>query len=168
MHPDYKNLYFIGLFQPVGCIWPLADYQAKLACAEIVAKYQHPHNLKAAIQDEIDHPHFTFTGGTRHSTEVDYHAFRKELGHELKKAGINIGKPPPGNQITLQERTTWKHVEVGCVDEVWGRLRCPAALHCHLALLKRPLALSWSCSSLMLTCYIGDYIFLLSQLHAKF
>ncbi len=96
MHPDYKNLYFIGLFQPVGCIWPLADYQAKLACAEIVGKYQRPHNLKAAIQDEIDHPHFTFTGGTRHSTEVDYHAFRKELGHELKKAGIDIGKPPQG------------------------------------------------------------------------
>jgi Flavin-binding monooxygenase-like len=61
MHPDYKNLYFIGLFQPVGCIWPLADYQAKLACSEIVGKYQRPHNLKAAIQDEIDHPHFDFT-----------------------------------------------------------------------------------------------------------
>ena len=22
-HADYPNLYFIGLFQPVGCIWPL-------------------------------------------------------------------------------------------------------------------------------------------------
>ena len=96
MHPDYKNLNFIGLFQLVGCIWPLADYQAKLACAEIAGTYQRPYNLKAAIQDEIDHPHFTFTGGTRHSTEVDYHGFRRELGHELKKAGIDIGKPPQG------------------------------------------------------------------------
>ena len=34
MHADYLNLYFIGLFRPVGCIWPLADYQAKLACLE--------------------------------------------------------------------------------------------------------------------------------------
>ena len=98
MHPDYKNLYFIGLFQPVGCIWPMADYQAKLACAEIAGKYNRPHNLKAAIQDEIDHPHFDFTGGTRHSTEVDYHGFRRELGRELKKAGIDIGKPPQGNK----------------------------------------------------------------------
>lgn len=96
MHPDYKNLYFIGLFQPLGCIWPMADYQAKLACAEIAGKYQRPADLKSAIQYEIDHPHFTFAGGTRHSTEVDYHAFRKELGRELKKAGIDIGKPPQG------------------------------------------------------------------------
>jgi cation diffusion facilitator CzcD-associated flavoprotein CzcO len=96
MHPDYKNLYFIGLFQPVGCIWPLADYQAKLACAEIAGKYHRPDNLKAAIQDEIDHPHFAFTGGSRHSVEVDYHGFRKDLGRELQKAGIYIGNPPQG------------------------------------------------------------------------
>jgi hypothetical protein len=96
MHPDYKNLYFIGLFQPVGCIWPLADYQAKLACAEIAGKYHRPDNLKAAIQDEIDHPHFAFTGGSRHSVEVDYHGFRKDLGRELQKAGISIGNPPQG------------------------------------------------------------------------
>ncbi len=96
MHPDYKNLYFIGLFQPLGCIWPLADYQAQLACTEIVGKYQRPANLRAAIQHEIDHPHFTFTGGLRHSTEVDYHGLRKDLARELKKAGIDIGKPPKG------------------------------------------------------------------------
>lgn len=96
MHPDYKNLYFIGLFQPVGCIWPLADYQAKLACAEIAGKYHRPDNLKATIQDEIDHPHFAFTGGSRHSVEVDYHRFRKDLGRELQKAGIYIGNPPQG------------------------------------------------------------------------
>ncbi len=40
--------------------------------------------------------HFDFIGGTRHSTEVDYHGFRRELGRELKKAGIDIGKPPQG------------------------------------------------------------------------
>lgn len=96
MHPEYQNLYFIGLFQPVGCIWPLADYQAKLACAEIAGKYQRPDNLKALIQDEIKHPHFAFTGGSRHSTEVDYHGLRKDLSRELKKAGIDIGKPPQG------------------------------------------------------------------------
>lgn len=96
MHSDYKNLYFIGLFQPLGCIWPLADYQAKLACAEIAGKYHRPGNLKAAIQYEIDHPHLAFAGGTRHSTEVDYHSFRRDLAHELHKAGIDIGKPLQG------------------------------------------------------------------------
>jgi hypothetical protein len=74
----------------------LADYQAQLACAEIAGKYRRPDNLKAAIQYELDHPHFAFSGGSRHSTEVDYHAFRRELARELKKAGIDIGKPPQG------------------------------------------------------------------------
>ncbi|TGK19410.1 monooxygenase [Leptospira fluminis] len=98
MHPDYKNLYFIGLFQPVGCIWPMADYQAKLACMEILEKYERPKNLKAEIQYEIDHPHFSFGGGQRHAVEVDYHGFRKDLKSDLAKAGIDIGKPPAGRK----------------------------------------------------------------------
>ncbi|TGM58446.1 flavin-containing monooxygenase [Leptospira adleri] len=98
MHNDYKNLYFIGLFQPVGCIWPMADYQAKLACMEILGKYERPKDLKAAIKYEIEHPHFSFGGGQRHAVEVDYHAFRKELKAELLKAGIDIGKPPGGKK----------------------------------------------------------------------
>jgi len=96
MHADYQNLYFIGLFQPLGCIWPLADYQAKLACQEIRGSYQRPVDMKAAIQHEIDHPHLDFAAGGRHSTEVDYHRFRKELKQELRQAGIDIGKPPKG------------------------------------------------------------------------
>ncbi|WP_166263962.1 flavin-containing monooxygenase [Marinobacter caseinilyticus] len=96
MHPDYRNLYFIGLFQPLGCIWPLADYQAKLACLEILGKYQRPADLAGAIQHEIDHPHLKFDTGSRHSTQVDYHKFRHDLKVELKKAGIDIGQPPKG------------------------------------------------------------------------
>ncbi|HEX7736411.1 MAG TPA: NAD(P)-binding domain-containing protein [Ktedonobacteraceae bacterium] len=103
MHPDYKNLYFIGLFQPLGCIWPLADYQAKLACAEIAGSYQRPADLKAAIQYEITHPHFEYTGGSRHSTEVDYHGLRRDLANELKKANIDIGKPPCGIKSRYKE-----------------------------------------------------------------
>jgi cation diffusion facilitator CzcD-associated flavoprotein CzcO len=96
MHPDYDNLYFIGLFQPLGCIWPLADYQAKLACAEIAGKYQRPANLKELIQEEVNQLQAAFAGGGRHSTEVDYSGLRTDLGRELKKAGIDIGKPPQG------------------------------------------------------------------------
>lgn len=94
LHPDYQDLYFIGLFQPLGCIWPMADMQARLACAEITGRYQRPADLRAAIQYEIDHPHFEFEGGSRHSTEVDYHGLRKDLRGELKKAGIDIGEAP--------------------------------------------------------------------------
>lgn len=96
MHAEYDNLYFIGLFQPLGCIWPLADYQAMLACAEISGKFSRPNNMQAAVEKEINNPHFKFQGGSRHSTEVDYHDFRRDLAKELKSAGIDIGKPPQG------------------------------------------------------------------------
>jgi hypothetical protein len=104
MHPEHKGLYFIGLFQPLGCIWPLADYQALLACQEILGKYRRPANMPAAIQYEIEHPHFSFSGSGRHSTEVDYHFFRRDLARELKKAGIGIGRPPKG--ITSRYKIT--------------------------------------------------------------
>ena len=98
MHPQYQNLYFIGLFQPIGCIWPLADYQAKLACKEILGKYQRPKDIEVEIKREVENPHFNFGPGQRHAMEVDYHAFRKELKEELKQAGVDIGKPPAGNK----------------------------------------------------------------------
>lgn len=96
MHPQYRSLYFIGLFQPLGCIWPLADYQAKLACAEIVGRYRRPADMQAAIREELARPHADFDASPRHSTEVDYHTFRKELRRDLRQAGIDIGAPPRG------------------------------------------------------------------------
>ncbi len=98
MHADYDNLYFIGLFQPIGCIWPLADYQAKLACQEILGHYKRPYRMKAAIQHELDHPHFKFEGGQRHAMEVDYHQLRDELKADLLSVGIDIGKTPQSDK----------------------------------------------------------------------
>ena len=86
-HADIRNLYFIGLFQPLGCIWPLADYQAMLACLELQGRYQRPADMKAAIAQEMNNPHFKFVKTPRHSTEVDYADFRKELFAEIRKAG---------------------------------------------------------------------------------
>lgn len=98
MHAEYGNLYFIGLFQPLGCIWPLADYQAKLACQEILGRWQRPADMHGVIMDEISHPHMRFDKGGRHSTEVDYHLFRQELKQELLQAGIDIGRAPEGSR----------------------------------------------------------------------
>ncbi len=96
MHAEHDTLYFIGLFQPLGCIWPLADYQARLACAEIQGRYRRPADMQAAIRHEVENPHFAFEGGQRHAVEVDYHRFRKQLKAELRKAGIDIGEAPAG------------------------------------------------------------------------
>ena len=92
LHPEHPNLYFIGLFQPLGCIWPLSDHQARIAAAEISGQYQRPADLEKAISNELAHPHFPFQKSTRHSTEVEYHRFRSELIAELKAGRERAGR----------------------------------------------------------------------------
>lgn len=79
MHPDFENLYFIGLCQPQGCIWPLADYQSKIVARIINGSLKRPEQIHKKIEKEINQPHHRFKSHMRHALEVDYHAFRKEL-----------------------------------------------------------------------------------------
>jgi pyruvate/2-oxoglutarate dehydrogenase complex dihydrolipoamide dehydrogenase (E3) component len=79
MHPDHEQLYFIGLCQPQGCIWPLADYQSKIVARIIAGTLKRPVDLHQKIAQEIKRPHYRFKSNARHALEVDYHRFRKEL-----------------------------------------------------------------------------------------
>lgn len=83
LHPTHPGLYFIGLLQPLGCIWPLAELQGRIAAAEIQGAYRRPPDLDRAIAAELARPHFSFIDSPRHSTEVEYHRFRDELMAEL-------------------------------------------------------------------------------------
>lgn len=85
MHPDFDNLYFIGLFQPQGCIWPLADYQARIAASIIKGTLQRPANLTKKIEQEKKKHAKHFKGDSRHSLEVDYAIFKRQLLAELRK-----------------------------------------------------------------------------------
>lgn len=104
-HPNFPNLYFIGLFEPLGCIWPLADYQAMLACQEILGNYRRPVDLHAAIQKERQRPHSRFIAAPRHSTEVDYHKFRAELLYELGKCGMKARRQKAASKLIV-DRTS--------------------------------------------------------------
>lgn len=79
MHPNFDTLYFIGLCQPQGCIWPLADYQSKIAARIIMGTLQRPESLHEKIELEMNKPHYRFKSHIRHALEVDYHKFRREL-----------------------------------------------------------------------------------------
>ena len=84
IHPEFDNLYFIGLFQPQGCIWPLADYQAKIAANIISGRLRMPTDVLSKIKKEIKKIRSHFTANTRHALEVDYNTFRKQLLQELQ------------------------------------------------------------------------------------
>ena len=46
MHQTIGNLFFIGLFQPIGCIWQLADYQARIAALQIKGRLTAPRGYR--------------------------------------------------------------------------------------------------------------------------
>jgi len=85
LHPTYQNLYFVGMFQPLGCIWPGAELQARIAAAELSGTWKRPENLEKLIARELEKPHYQQVNSPRHTITVDFHVFRKELKNALKK-----------------------------------------------------------------------------------
>ena len=90
MHRSLPSIFFIGLFQPLGCIWTLADYQARIAVAQITGKLKRPHDLETRIAHEISSTHWQFDDAPRHAIEVDFHDFRHELLSELARSNRNL------------------------------------------------------------------------------
>lgn len=72
MHPTIPSLYFIGLCQPIGCIWRLADYQARLVALHITGRLRRPHHR---IRPEASR-----------GIEVDYRSFERELRRKIAAA----------------------------------------------------------------------------------
>jgi hypothetical protein len=83
IHPTIDNLYFIGLFQPLGCIWPGAELQSKIMARELAGLWHRPDNVAALIEKELRHPDFKQIDTPRHTITVDYHRFRKRLLKQL-------------------------------------------------------------------------------------
>ncbi len=85
-HPEYQNLYFIGMFQPLGCIWPGSELQSKLMAQELIGKWKRPENIRELCEKEVTHPHFQQVNTPRHTITVDYHLFVKALKKNLPKS----------------------------------------------------------------------------------
>jgi len=86
MHPRFANLYFIGFFQPIGCIWRLADHQARIAALQMAGRLDRPIDIERRLENENRFRHWNFDSAPRHALEVDYYAFRRELFAELGRA----------------------------------------------------------------------------------
>ena len=84
-HPKITNLYFIGMFQPLGCIWPAAELQSKIAARAIAGTWKRPENIAELCQREVTHPHLNQIKTPRHTITVDFHLFIKQLKKHLPK-----------------------------------------------------------------------------------
>jgi hypothetical protein len=88
-HPEYRNLYFVGMFQPLGCIWPGAELQAKIMARELAGKWERPENIKELCELEVKKPHYKQIDTPRHTITVDFHKFKKALLKHLPKNYIS-------------------------------------------------------------------------------
>jgi hypothetical protein len=80
---DVPNLAFVGLFQPLGCIWPAAELQAKIVARMWAGRWSPPADLAAAIAEELAHPDVVQLATPRHTITVDFLAFRDRLLAQL-------------------------------------------------------------------------------------
>jgi hypothetical protein len=83
--PGVDDLFFIGLFQPLGCIWPLADLQARLAANYLAGRGRLPSGAEQiALRERADNA-ASYLDSPRHRIEVDYHRFRRELLRQISQ-----------------------------------------------------------------------------------
>ena len=83
---DINNLYFIGLFQPLGCIWPGAELQSKLAAQHLCGNWKPKKSIKELIEKELANPDVKQIDTPRHTITVDDYAFRARLKKEIKRS----------------------------------------------------------------------------------
>lgn len=82
-HPEHPTLVFIGLFQPQGAIWPLSDYQAKLAANYVRGRWSLPTNVAELAEKDSDFIDREFRKSKRHTIEVHYHPFLRQLAQQI-------------------------------------------------------------------------------------
>lgn len=83
LHPKHANLFFVGLFQPLGCIWPGAELQSKVIARQLAGKWKRPATIESLVSREVNHPHYHQLDTPRHTITVDYHLFKKSLLKQL-------------------------------------------------------------------------------------
>jgi len=88
LHPDIDNLYFIGLFQPLGCIWPGSELQSRIMARHLSGRWKRPRHVGARADAELRQPDFRQIDTPRHTITVDYHRFRKRLLDALDKYSL--------------------------------------------------------------------------------
>ncbi len=83
MPADRDDLFYIGLIQPMGCIWALADYQAGLAAASIAGRWNRPADMPEQINKQVARDAKRYERSERHAVQVDFHEYKRELEAEL-------------------------------------------------------------------------------------
>ncbi|MBS0424724.1 MAG: NAD(P)-binding domain-containing protein [Proteobacteria bacterium] len=78
-HPDHPSLFFIGLIQPQGCIWTLAEVQSRLIAQLLTGETRLPDDWREQAVAEGAYWTRQFIARPRHSLEVQYYPYLQQL-----------------------------------------------------------------------------------------
>jgi thioredoxin reductase len=94
-HPRYRDLFFIGLLQPLGAIMPLAEWQSIWVSKYLLGKYALPSQaeLLADIKREREQMRRRYGNSPRHTMQVDYEPYVKALLKEMRRGAHRPATP---------------------------------------------------------------------------
>ena len=90
--PDLPGLYFIGFIQPLGPIMPLAEAQVEWVADLLAgrAALPAPAEMWRQIDEEEAKMRKRFVTSKRHTVEVDFHPYLREIRRERKQAAQRV------------------------------------------------------------------------------
>lgn len=91
IHPDYSNLFFIGLIQPLGALMPLAEIQSKWIAKIIKGEVHLPSReaMLKSIEEDKQKMMKRYNYSPRHTLQVDFYPYKKSIEREMKRIGLN-------------------------------------------------------------------------------
>jgi len=92
VHPDYNGLYFVGLCQPLGAVMPIAERQSVWIADLIEGKSALPPKTEMVqeIEARREAIYQRYDKRSRHTIQVDFFPFMKDLQREINKGKTRI------------------------------------------------------------------------------
>ena len=87
VRPGYENLFFLALAQPLPTLVNFAEQQSKLCAAKIAGEYEFPprEEMERIIKEDEEFHLGHFYDAPRHTMQVDFNAYVKDLMKEIER-----------------------------------------------------------------------------------
>ena len=107
-HPHYRDLFFLGLLQPLGAIMPIAEAQSHWISKYLLGEctLPTPEEMERNIQQEREMMRKRYGDSPRHTMQVDFAPYMRGIQREMKQ-----GMKRPGAMPLVQRAA--QAVEVG-------------------------------------------------------
>ena len=94
-HPRVAGLYFLGLIQPLGAIMPIAERQSALVARHLTGAYALPGHgeIEHDIDQKLDAMRRRYVASKRHTIQVDYDDYMREMSKEMAKGASRAASP---------------------------------------------------------------------------